>query len=50
MNTECLRIDIKENLMYQAQNTNPMVYFHDNDRIVYLTVQGIEKVIEIVKI
>ena len=37
MNTECLRIEIKENLMYQAKDS-PMVYFHDNDKIVYLTV------------
>jgi hypothetical protein len=26
-----------------------MIYFHDDDKIVYLTVQGIEKVFEIVK-
>lgn len=27
-----------------------MIYFHDNEKIVYLTIQGVEKVFEIVKV
>ncbi len=50
MNTECLSINMKKQLMYQKAHTHPMIYFHDNEKIVYLTVQGVEKVFEIVKL
>lgn len=50
MNVECVRLDIKKHIMFQKKKTHPMIYFHDDDKLVYLTLQGIEKVIEIVKI
>ena len=47
LNSECLTLDIKKHLMFQKKKTHPMIYFHDNDKLVYLTVHGIEKVFSI---
>jgi hypothetical protein len=35
----------KSCLMLQQQSTNPMIYFHDNESITYLTIHGVEKLI-----
>lgn len=51
MNMECLALsgELRKQLMYQKAKSHPMIYFHDNDKIVYLTTLGVEKVFEIVK-
>lgn len=49
MNMEVVRMNIVDHLMFQKKVTHPMIYFHDNDKIVYLTFRGIEKVFEIVQ-
>lgn len=36
--------------MFQIEKTHPMIYFHDNDKIIYLTVHGVEKLILIEKV
>ena len=35
--------------MFQKHKTHPMIYFHDNEKIVYLTIHGVEKVFKIKK-
>mmetsp|Transcript_9029 Transcript_9029/g.8463 ORF Transcript_9029/g.8463 Transcript_9029/m.8463 type:complete len:165 (-) Transcript_9029:1392-1886(-) len=45
-----LEVDMKRQVMYQKKKTHPMIYFHDNESLMYLTPKGIEKVVKIEKI
>lgn len=49
-NQTILNLNITSQLMFQKEKTHPMVYFHDNQKLIYLTAIGIEKVFEIVKV
>mmetsp|Transcript_21603 Transcript_21603/g.15843 ORF Transcript_21603/g.15843 Transcript_21603/m.15843 type:complete len:95 (+) Transcript_21603:878-1162(+) len=49
-NRNIIAADLKKVVMYQKKKTHPMIYFHDDESIVYLTHNGIEKVQKIVKI
>lgn len=36
-------MDIRKTLLFQIAKTHPMIYFHDNHHIMYLSTQGVEK-------
>lgn len=48
-NQTILSLNITSQLMFQKEKSHPMVYFHDDNKLIYLTSIGIEKVFEIVK-
>ena len=48
-NVTVLTLEERKHLMYQKSKNMPMIYFHDNDRLVYLTQAGVEKVFLIEK-
>lgn len=36
--------------MFQIEKTHPMIYFHDNDKLIYLTIHGVEKMFQIKRV
>ena len=49
-NTNIANLPIRKQLMFQIEKTHPMIYFHDDNKIVYLTIHGVEKLFEIEKV
>ncbi len=49
-NKNIIAVDIKKQLMFQKKKTHPMFYFHNDEQVVYLLQNGIEKVCKIEKI
>jgi len=48
-NTNIFTLNIRKQIMFQIEKTHPMIYFHDNEKIVYLTIHGVEKIVKIEK-
>jgi hypothetical protein len=48
-NQNIFTMDIRKHLLFQIPKTHPMIYFHSNDKIVYQTEYGVEKMFLIKK-
>lgn len=42
-NVNIYSMDIRKHLIFQIEKTHPMIYFHDNQHITYMTNMGVEK-------
>jgi hypothetical protein len=49
-NYDVITLDFKKKIMFQKKKTHPMIYFHNNDQIVYLSRAGVEKLFNFVKV